>query len=97
MTWNHSCESDVRLYQGQPHEIIPPKKKMVSLAQFYVRYQKNNNFMLDKFRATDFLISMYNIAGMQVLGGPEKLVHDILFVHFFQDISPFDDVVQVRI
>ena len=53
--------------------------------------------MLDKFRATDFLISMYNIAGMQVLGGPEKLVHDILFVYFFQDISPFDDVVQVRI
>ena len=53
--------------------------------------------MLDKFRATDFLISMYNIAGMQVLGGPEKLVHYVLFVHFFQDISPFDDVVQVRI
>lgn len=40
---------------------------------------------------------MNNVAGMEEFGSPEQLVKDVLFVNFFEDITPFDDIMEVRV
>jgi hypothetical protein len=40
---------------------------------------------------------MNHVARMQVLGRPEELIQNVLFVDFFEDVSAFDDVVKVRV
>lgn len=40
---------------------------------------------------------MNDVTGMKEFGGPEELVKDVLFVNFFEDITPFDDIMEVRV
>ena len=40
---------------------------------------------------------MNHVARMQVLGRPEELIQNVLFVHFLEDVAAFDDVVKIRI
>lgn len=40
---------------------------------------------------------MNHVARMQVLGGPKQLIQNVLLVHFLEDVTTFDDVVQVRV
>jgi hypothetical protein len=41
-------------------------------------------------------VTMKQLPGMHVLEGFEQLVHDVLFVHLLEDVSP-NDRVQVRL
>lgn len=59
--------------------------------------QLGRNKKSKKKRKRYLLITMNHVARMQVLGGSEQLIHDILFVHFLEDIAPFDDIVEVSV
>ncbi len=44
-----------------------------------------------------FLIAMYDIPGVEILGGTEQLVHDEPHVHVFQNIALAYHVVEVGV